>query len=75
MMLLLTVEPKNNMFSDNRELDMNAIKFDDFYLNYFNEGIENLLNSVSAEWVKVNDDMIHDDINRINFNFYFKRIA
>nr|DAL24067.1 MAG TPA_asm: hypothetical protein [Caudoviricetes sp.] len=74
-MLLLTIEPKNNMFSDNRELDMNAIKFDDFYLNYFNEGIEDLLNSVSAEWVKVNDDIIHDDINRINFNFYFKRIA
>lgn len=73
-MLLLTVEAKNNMFSDDKELDMNAIKFDDFYLNYFNEGIENLLNSVSAEWVKVNDDMIHDDINRINFNFYFKRI-
>ena len=74
-MLLLTIEPKNNMFSDNRELDMNAIKFDDFYLNYFNEGIENLLNSVSAEWVKVNDDMIHDDINKMNFNFYFKRIS
>ena len=74
-MLLLTIEPKNNMFSDDRELDTNAIKFDDFYLNYFNEGIENLLNSVSAEWVKVNDDMIHDDINRMNFNFYFKRIA
>ena len=73
-MLLLTIEPKNNMFSDNRELDMNAIKFDKFYLSYFNEGIEELLNSVSAEWVKVNDDMIHDDINRINFNFYFKRI-
>lgn len=74
-MLLLTVEPKNNMFSDDRELDMNAIKFDDFYLNYFNEGIEDLLNSVSDEWVKVNDDMIHDDINRMNFNFYFKRIS
>lgn len=74
-MLLLTIEAKNNMFSDDRELDMNAIKFDDFYLNYFNEGIEDLLNSVSAEWVKVNDDMIHDDINRMNFNFYFKRIA
>lgn len=73
-MLLLTIEPKNNMFSDDKELDMNAIKFDDFYLNYFNEGIEDLLNSVSAEWVKVNDNMIHDDINRINFNFYFKRI-
>ena len=73
-MLLLTVEAKNNMFSDDKELDMNAIKFDDFYLNYFNEGIEDLLNSVSAEWVKVNDDMIHDDINRMNFNFYFKRI-
>lgn len=73
-MLLLTIEPKNNIFSDDKELDMNAIKFDDFYLNYFNEGIENLLNSISAEWVKVNDDMIHDDINRINFNFYFKRI-
>lgn len=73
-MLLLTIEPKNNMFSDDKELDMNAIKFDDFYLNYFNEGIEDLLNSVSAEWVKVNDDMIHDDINRMNFNFYFKRI-
>ena len=74
-MLLLTIEPKNNIFSDDKELDMNAIKFDDFYLNYFNEGIEDLLNSVSDEWVKVNDDMIHDDINRINFNFYFKRIA
>lgn len=74
-MLLLTIEPKNNIFSDDKELDMNAIKFDDFYLNYFNEGIEDLLNSVSAEWVKVNDDMIHDDINRINFNFYFKRIV
>ena len=74
-MLLLTVEPKNNMFSDDKELDMNAIKFYDFYLSYFNEGIEYLLNSVSDEWVKVNDDMIHDDINRINFNFYFKRIA
>ena len=73
-MLLLTIEPKNNIFSDDKELDMNAIKFDDFYLNYFNEGIEDLLNSVSVEWVKVNDDMIHDDINRINFNFYFKRI-
>lgn len=74
-MLLLTIEAKNNMFSDDKELDTNAIKFDDFYLNYFNEGIEDLLNSVSAEWVKVNDDMIHDDINRINFNFYFKRIV
>ncbi len=74
-MLLLTIEPKNNIFSDDKELDMNAIKFDDFYLNYFNEGIEDLLNSVSAEWVKVNDDMIHDDINRMNFNFYFKRIV
>ena len=74
-MLLLTIEPKNNMFSDNIELDMNAIKFDSFYLNYFNEGIEDLLNSVSAEWVKVNDNMIHDDINRMNFNFYFKRIS
>lgn len=74
-MLLLTIEAKNNMFSDNKELDMNAIKFDDFYLNYFNEGIEDLLNSVSAEWVKVNDDMIHDNINKMNFNFYFKRIS
>ena len=74
-MLLLTIEAKNNMFSDDKELDMNAIKFDDFYLNYFNEGIEDLLNSVSAEWVKVNDNMIHDDINRMNFNFYFKRIS
>ena len=73
-MLLLTVEAKNNMFSEDRELDMNAIKFDNFYLSYFNEGIEELLNSVSDEWVKVNDDMIHDDINKMNFNFYFKRI-
>lgn len=74
-MLLLTIEAKNNMFSDDKELDMNAIKFDSFYLNYFNEGIKDLLNSVSAEWVKVNDDMIYDDINKMNFNFYFKRIS
>ena len=73
-MLLLTIEAKNNIFSEDRELDMNAIKFDNFYLSYFYEGIEDLLNSVSDEWVKVHDDMIHDDINRMNFNFYFKRI-
>lgn len=74
-MLLLTIEAKNNMFSDDKELDMNAIKFDSFHLSYFNEGIKDLLNSVSAEWVKVNDDMIHDNINKMNFNFYFKRIS
>ena len=72
--LLMVVEPKNNYFESKEEFEQNAILFDDCMLKSFTDDIIPLLNSVTSEWVRVRYDYISDNINRINFNYYFKAL-
>ena len=73
--LLLVVEPKNNYFESKEEFEQNAVLFDDYMLKSFTDDIIPLLNSVTkTEWVRVSDDYISDNINRINFNYYFREL-
>ena len=73
--LLMVVEPKNNYFESEEMFEQNAILFDDCMLKSFTDEIVPLLNSVTkTEWVRVSDDYISDNINRINFNYYFKAL-
>ena len=73
--LLMVVEPKNNYFESEEQFEQNAVLFDEYMLKSFTDDIIPLLNSVTkTEWVKVDDDYLTDNINRINFNYYFKAL-
>ena len=72
--LLMVVEPKNNYFESKEQFEQNAILFDDCMLKSFTDDIVPLLNSVTSEWVRVSDEYLTDDINKKNFNYYFKAL-
>ena len=73
--LLMVVEPKNNYFESKEEFEQNAILFDGYMLKSFTDDIVPLLNSVTRnEWVEVDDSYLTDDINKKNFNYYFKAL-
>ena len=73
--LLICVEAKNNTWSSEEQFEQNAVLFDDYMLKSFTDDIIPLLNSVTkTEWVKVDDDYLTDNINRINFNYYFREL-
>ena len=66
--LLLVVTPKDVTFSK-QQLEKNAVLFDEYMLKSFTDDIVPLLNSVTTEWVRVSDDYISDNINKMNFYF------
>ena len=72
--LLMVVEPKNNYFESEEQFEQNAILFDEYMLKSFTDDIIPLLNSVTTEWVKVDDSYLTDDINKKNFNYYFREL-
>lgn len=72
--LLMVVEPKNNYFESKEQFEQNAVLFDGHMLKSFTDDIIPLLNSVTTEWVRVSDDYLTDNINKMNFNFYFKAL-
>ena len=72
--LLMVVEPKNNYFESEEMFEQNAVLFDEHMLKSFTNDIIPLLNSVSSEWVRVSDEYILDNINKKNFNYYFKAL-
>ena len=73
--ILICVEAKNNTWSSDDMLEQNAVLFDEYMLKSFTDDIIPLLNSVTRnEWVKVDDDYISDNINRTNFNYYFREL-
>lgn len=73
--LLMVVEPKNNYFESKEQFEQNAVLFDGYMLKSFTDDIIPLLNSVTRnEWVRVDDSYISDNINRINFNYYFREL-
>ena len=72
--LLMVVEPKNNYFESEEQFEQNAVLFDGHMLKSFTDDIIPLLNSVTTEWVRVNDDYLTDNINKKNFNYYFKAL-
>ena len=73
--LLMCVEAKNNTWSSDDMLEQNAVLFDEYMLKSFTDDIIPLLNSVTkTEWVKVDDDYLTDNINKMNFNFYFREL-
>ena len=73
--LLICVEAKNNTWSSEEQFEQNAVLFDEYMLKSFTDEIIPLLNSVTkTEWVKVDDDYLTDNINKINFNYYFREL-
>ena len=73
--LLICEEAKNNTWSSEEMFEQNAVLFDEYMLKSFTDDIVPLLNSVTRnEWVEVSDDYVLDNINRMNFNFYFKAL-
>ena len=73
--LLMCVEAKNNTWSSEEQFEQNAVLFDEYMLKSFTDEIIPLLNSVTkTEWVKVDDDYLTDNINRTNFNYYFREL-
>ena len=73
--LLICVEAKNNTWSSEEQFEQNAVLFDEYMLKSFTDEIIPLLNSVTkTEWVKVDDDYLTDNINRTNFNYYFREL-
>ena len=73
--LLMVVEPKNNYFESEEMFEQNAVLFDGHMLKSFTDDIIPLLNSVTRnEWVRMSDDYISDNINRTNFNYYFREL-
>ena len=73
--LLMVVEPKNNYFESKEQFEQNAVLFDEYMLKSFTDDVIPLLNSVTkTEWVEVSDDYVSDNINRTNFNFYFREL-
>ena len=73
--LLMVVEPKNNYFESEEQFEQNAVLFDEYMLKSFTDEIIPLLNSVSSEWVEVNDEYVSDWVNRNNFNYWFKALG
>ena len=73
--LLMVVEPKNNYFESEEQFEQNAVLFDEYMLKSFTDDVIPLLNSVTTEWVRVNDDYISDWVNRNNFNYWFKALG
>ena len=72
--LLMVVEPKNNYFESEEMFEQNAVLFDEYMLKSFTDDVIPLLNSVSSEWVRVSDEYLTDNINKMNFNYYFKAL-
>lgn len=72
--LLMVVEPKNNYFESKEQFEQNAVLFDSYMLKSFTDDIIPLLNSVTTEWVEVDDSYVSDDINRTNFSYYFREL-
>lgn len=73
--LLMVVEPKNNYFESKEQFEQNAVLFDEYMLKSFTDDVIPLLNSVTRnEWVRMSDDYISDNINRANFNYYFREL-
>ena len=72
--LLMVVEPKNNYFESKEQFEQNAVLFDGYMLKSFTDDIIPLLNSVTTEWVRVSDEYLTDNINKKNFNYYFKAL-
>ena len=73
--LLMVVEPKNNYFESKEEFEQNAVLFDGYMLKSFTDDIIPLLNSVTkTEWVRVDDSYLTDNINKMNFNYYFREL-
>ena len=73
--LLMCVEAKNNTWSSEEQFEQNAVLFDGHMLKSFTDDIIPLLNSVTkTEWVRISDDYISDNINRTNFNYYFREL-
>ena len=72
--LLMVVEPKNNYFENKEQFEQNAVLFDEYMLKSFTDDIIPLLNSVTTEWVRVDDSYLTDNINKINFNYYFREL-
>ena len=73
--LLMVVEPKNNYFESEEMFEQNAVLFDEYMLKSFTDEIIPLLNSVTkTEWVRVSDEYLTDNINKMNFNYYFKAL-
>ena len=72
--LLICVEAKNNTWSSDDMLEQNAVLFDEYMLKSFTDDIIPLLNSVTTEWVRVSDDYLTDNINKKNFNYYFREL-
>ena len=73
--LLMVVEPKNNYFESKEQFEQNAVLFDEHMLKSFTDDIIPLLNSVTTEWVKINDDYVNDWVNRNNFNYWIKALG
>ena len=71
--LLLVVEPKDATFSK-QQLEKNAVLFNEYMLKKFSDDIIPLLNSITTEWVRVSDDYLTDNINKMNFNYYFREL-
>ena len=73
--LLICVEAKNNTWSSEEQFEQNAVLFDGHMLKSFTDDIIPLLNSVTkTEWVEVDDSYVSDNINRTNFNYYFREL-
>lgn len=72
--LLMVVEPKNNYFESKEQFEQNAVLFDEYMLKSFTDDVIPLLNSVTTEWVRVDDSYLTDDISKKNFNYYFKAL-
>ena len=72
--LLMVVEPKDVTFSK-QQLEKNAVLFNEHMLKKFSSNVMPLLNSVTkTEWVRVSDEYISDNINKKNFNYYFREL-
>ena len=72
--LLMVVEPKNATFESKEGFEQNAVLFDEYMLKSFTDDIIPLLNSVTTEWVRVDDSYLTENINKKNFNYYFKAL-
>ena len=72
--ILICVEAKNDAWSSEEQFEQNAVLFNEYMLKKFSDDIIPLLNSVTTEWVKVSDDYLTDNINKMNFNYYFREL-
>ena len=72
-MLLISILDKNNSYEKEVILDNNAIMFTEKHLVYFTDDIKPLLDSVTDEWVKVDNNLVDDVFKSVSFDFYIKR--